>query len=163
MLKIIPGYKPYAADKLGNIWNTKFDRKLKGSLDRYGYLIVHLCFEGRKKERLVKVHRLVGLAFHGKPQPSQITRHLDGNKLNNLPSNLRWGTHKENEQDKTRHGRKQVGDNSSHHKLYSYDVAKIKQRLLSGESSRRIAGDFGVGLSTINHIKHGRTWKEVLI
>jgi len=163
MIRLVPGYEPYAADDLGNIWNTKFNRRLSGSPDRYGYLVVHLCFEGRKKERLVKVHRLVGLAFHGKPQPSQITRHLDGNRQNNLPSNLRWGTHKENEQDKIKHGRRQVGDTSTNHKLCSYDVVKIKQRLLDGESSRRIARGFGVGFTTIYNIRNNKTWKEILI
>lgn len=65
-----------------------------------GYFRVYI--EGRR----VAVHRLVATAFHG-PQPvgKPIIRHLDGNPDNNSESNLQWGTHSENEEDKLRHGR----------------------------------------------------------
>ena len=45
----------------------------------------------------VKVHRLVCEAFHGPPNNvNSVVIHLDENALNNLPSNLKWGTQKEN-------------------------------------------------------------------
>ena len=44
-----------------------------------------------------KVHRLICRAFHGDPpEGKNIVLHLDENALNNEPSNLRWGTQKEN-------------------------------------------------------------------
>ena len=49
------------------------------------------------------VHQLVALAFHG-PRPEGLeTRHLDGNKLNNTPENLAYGTHAENMADASIH------------------------------------------------------------
>ena len=45
--------------------------------------------------------------------------------------------------------------------LTAEQVAVIKQRLLAGGSSRRIAAEFGVSASTIRAISHGRTWAEV--
>jgi hypothetical protein len=45
----------------------------------------------------VKVHRLVCEAFHGPPElDKNVVIHLDENALNNVPSNLKWGTQKEN-------------------------------------------------------------------
>jgi transposase len=45
--------------------------------------------------------------------------------------------------------------------LAAEQVAVIKQRLLAGVSSRRIAAEFGVSASTIQAISQGRTWAEV--
>lgn len=41
------------------------------------------------------------------------------------------------------------------------EVAAIKQRLLAGESSRRVAADFGVSSSTVLAIARGATWADV--
>ena len=44
-----------------------------------------------------KVHRLICEAFHGPaPDGKPIVIHLDEDATNNAPSNLRWGTQKEN-------------------------------------------------------------------
>lgn len=45
----------------------------------------------------MKAHQLVCEAFHGpKPFDGAVVLHKDENALNNKPSNLRWGTQKEN-------------------------------------------------------------------
>lgn len=45
----------------------------------------------------VKVHRAICEAFHGPaPSRSHVVMHLDEDAHNNRPSNLRWGTQKEN-------------------------------------------------------------------
>jgi len=49
------------------------------------------------KGKTYKVHRLVCEAFHGPaPEDAQYCLHDDENAANNRPSNLRWGTQKEN-------------------------------------------------------------------
>ncbi len=45
--------------------------------------------------------------------------------------------------------------------LTAEQVAVIKQRVLAGGSSRRIAAEFGVSASTIRAISLGRTWAGV--
>lgn len=55
--------------------------------------------------RTTRVHVLVLEAFD-RPRPKgAVCRHLDGNPINNHLSNLAWGTHKENTEDRKRHGR----------------------------------------------------------
>ena len=45
----------------------------------------------------VRVHRIVATAFHGEPPtPQHIVDHIDTNRRNNRPENLRWITKLEN-------------------------------------------------------------------
>jgi len=67
----------------------------------YLYVSVHGASGGR---RVISVHRLVLMAFVGELPNGLVSRHLDGDPMNNRLSNLRYGTYSENEQDKVRHG-----------------------------------------------------------
>ena len=46
--------------------------------------------------------------------------------------------------------------------LSAPQVAQIKQRLLAGQSSRKVAAEFGVSGSTVQAISQGRTWADVV-
>lgn len=52
-----------------------------------------------------KIHRLVAIAFVPGTAPGLDVCHIDGDKLNNRATNLRWGTRSENIQDQVRMGR----------------------------------------------------------
>ena len=87
------------ADSLGRRRNGRI---LKAPMNSAGRRQVGLCRGGKRRQALV--HQLVALAFHGKPVSGQEVRHLDGDKLNNLATNLAWGTRSENQHDAVRHG-----------------------------------------------------------
>ncbi len=73
-------------------------------LNRAGYKRFTANLKGVKVN--LDVHRAVAMAWHGKgTRKYWLVRHLDGNKLNNAPSNLRWGTASQNARDRVRHAR----------------------------------------------------------
>ena len=73
-------------------------KKIKGKMlklcNKDGYLVVNLTKDG--KSRLIKVHRLVGFAFVEGWFEGAFIDHIDGNRANNVWTNLHWVTQKEN-------------------------------------------------------------------
>ncbi len=107
------------------------------------------------------VHRLVLEAFSSSSDTSFICRHVDGNASNNHISNLRWGTHKENQRDKVFHGRSNRGEKCPQSKLTSDQVLEIRRRLANGEIGNRLAKEYGVEQPTICNIRRRVTWKNI--
>lgn len=78
-------------------------RILHPGTERGGYLYVTLRRSGLQYHR--KIHQLVCATFNGPRPEGTVTRHLDGDPLNNIPVNLAWGSSSENNFDLVRHGR----------------------------------------------------------
>jgi hypothetical protein len=79
-------------------------RTLKSFMNKNGYLAVKLAFAGAT--RTTYIHELVLKAFVGARPVTQERgeiRHLDGDKTNNTLENLRYGTIRENVEDRVRH------------------------------------------------------------
>lgn len=105
--KEINGFNNYQVSSEGRIRRTeriitnKRGRKMhfkeiimKPEITHNGYHRVGLYVNGRLYHK--RVATLVAEAFHGaKPIGTEID-HVDGDKLNNTPENLRYVTHKEN-------------------------------------------------------------------
>jgi hypothetical protein len=105
----IPGYEGrYDVSDEGRVrsWLTNRGRDVPRILAQAvhpdGYYQVALHKDG--KQRTVKVHKLVMLAFVGPLPPGMETRHMDGDSRNNRRANLRYGTPTENAGDRVRHG-----------------------------------------------------------
>lgn len=100
--KDIPGYEGfYQASNLGRVKSVTriitdkhgILRKLYGTiLHQYigtnKYYQVNLSVNGKMKTE--KVHKLIGLAFLPKENPTYEINHKDENKLNNKANNLEW-------------------------------------------------------------------------
>lgn len=150
--------------------STYSGRLLKPTIHHSGYMEVSLCKNGKQYKSL-RIHMLVLITFVGKRPNKQECRHLNGNRHNNMLSNLTWGTHKENMQDRINHGRCIVPRGSSHNlaKLTETQVVEIKKLLGStlknkhnkGLTLKEIAQQYGVSIPTISYIKTGKTWKHV--
>jgi hypothetical protein len=164
--KPIPNWPNYFVTKDGDVYsdrpwthaNTKGGwRKLKPHPDkRGGYLIVRLRKGGSGYTRTV--HRLVLETFIG-PRPRDMECiHKDGNPANAALSNLRWGTHIENEADKRRHGTLKKGEAHWHNKLTRQQVVEIRRLAKAGVLHKKIAPLFGIHKSVVSGIVTGARW-----
>lgn len=96
----------YEVTDRGDVFSLRFGKrkKLKQCVSASGgYRVLNLWERGRPK--LFKVHHLVLAAFGPSRKKGQVCRHLNGNPEDNRISNLRWGTMKENAEDRGRHGK----------------------------------------------------------
>jgi hypothetical protein len=106
----VPGW-PCEASDTGQVRSTfrGLPYVLRPSRDRKGYLQVSVG------GRTARVHKLVALAWLPAPRRGKTqVRHLDGDKDNCAPWNLKWGDQADQEQDKRHAGtRAKRGRNGS--------------------------------------------------
>lgn len=120
-----------------------------------GYLIVS------SRPRLPRefVHRLVLLAWIGPCPKGQQARHLDGNRLNNHLSNLAWGTPKENQADRIRHGTACFGAKNPTAKLTEEQVREILRT--PNPNHCHMAVRYGVNRTAIQKVLARQTWRHI--
>ena len=127
---------------------TIYEKILKGTISFYGYRCVDLCRPGKRENS--KVHRLVLSAFAA-PQSAKIdTRHLDGDRLNNKISNLKYGTRQDNINDTKKHGRIPNGERHWNSKLSDHEAVKIFK---SKDRQVDLAKKYNVSHTTIYDIQ----------
>ena len=133
-------------DAAGRRW---LGRVLKPRPTWDGYLRVSFCRGGRHYDTYIM--RLVAEAFLGPCPEGMEVRHGPIGKADNGVSNLSYGTHIENCEDRAR-------DKVHHHKLTRADARDIRARVAAGESQRSVAESYGVNYSTVNRIVKGLRW-----
>ena len=70
------------------------ERILKLNINKRGYYYCNISTNGKVTK--VKIHKLVAKYFIENPECKDTVNHIDGNKLNNIYSNLEWMTRREN-------------------------------------------------------------------
>lgn len=117
----------------------------------------------RHNEVVIKrlVHRIVCTTYNGTaPSPKHEVAHIDGNPGNCHADNLRWSTHRENEEDKKRHGTYLA---RTYAKLTPEQVKEIRATPHKWGVCKELAEKFGVVHQTISQIrKDFRYWPEVV-
>ena len=94
-IKDIPGWEGlYACDTKGQIYSYHSNKFLSPSKSKRGYL--HIIFSKDRKRYDYRVHRLIAMTFIDNPENKEQVNHIDGNKINNCISNLKWCTAEEN-------------------------------------------------------------------
>lgn len=125
------------------------------------YLKVTLHRDGKQYSNR-EVHKIVAESFIGPCPTGQQVRHVDGNSVNNFARNIKYGTPKENSEDKRLHGTHREGELINTAVLSTSTVLEIRQLLSAGELNLvQIARRYGVQPACISKIKHRRTWKHV--
>ena len=104
--KVIPGYDGrYEVSSHGRIktysnarWGNKAQGRimtLKKTTAGYPCVTLYKPFSNGQRTYCM-VHRLVAKAFIPNPENKETVNHIDGNKENNIVTNLEWATHSEN-------------------------------------------------------------------
>lgn len=175
----IPDFAGYTITSDGVVWSwiwNKRNRVFKlaesprevKSIEHKGtcYRFVWLARNGRYVKRYV--HRLVLLSFVGPCPKGQNTRHLDGSRSNNKLDNLKWGTPKEQAEDRNRHGTSALGttridiQGQRHHQAKLTDTQAIEIFTLKGrQPCQELAQRFGVGIHTVYNIWAKRQWVHI--
>ena len=114
MKKEIQNYSNYYIYDNGDVFNSRTQKLLKGSIGENGYKYYRLSSKGQKK--IFYAHRLVAKAFIPNPNNYPIVNHKDGDKLNNDLNNLEWITYSEN----TKHFHTQLKKNNKNKKQEYY-------------------------------------------
>lgn len=175
--KPVPGWEGlYEVSNMGRVrsldktiaatsrWGTpqvyfRAGRVLKLKSDRDGYLGCHFVHSGKTKH--YKAHQLVCMAFHGlAPSLRHVVAHGDGVRTNNVPSNLRWATTKENHADRWQHGTAPCGSFHGRALLSEENAREIRAAncsRLDDDFARR----FGVKPKTVSRIRLGYSWKHL--
>lgn len=129
-------------------------------LGHNGYKYIDFVVSGKRNRRLV--HRLVALAFVPGHFHEATVDHVDGDRTNNVPSNLRWVSRAENTKLQNAHGRgAPKGEKHPGAKLKDEDVRQIFLLIQQGHSYNTIGKMLGVSGSLIHKISSGknRAWQ----
>lgn len=92
--KVVADFPDYMVSQLGRVKNARTGRILKPYLADENYYELNLWHE--RKAKHVRVHRLVALSFCEGYASGLEPDHIDGDKTNNVATNLEWVTHAEN-------------------------------------------------------------------
>ena len=135
---------------------------LKSNVGIGGYLRVILCKDFDKKNCFV--HVLVAKAFIPNPEGKKQVNHRDGNKENNLVSNLEWMTPKENIKHAFYTGLRKSGCKHFRAKFAAEQVREIRRDCIPGNLERgfkTFARKFNVTPRIIADAFYGKSYKDV--
>jgi predicted XRE-type DNA-binding protein len=140
-------------------WVTSINGKvLKASVNSHGYRQYVLYLKSGKQKTILE-HRLFAICFLNNSEDKEQVNHIDGNKSNNLLSNLEWMTPKENTQHAFRTGLSKLlfGDKARNMKLRDSEIHIIFNMRKTGMTQKAIGLHFGVSQSQISAILLGKS------
>jgi hypothetical protein len=141
--------------KISNFGNVKNKKdKITKKHDTKGYCVSAI------KGRAYLIHRLVGQYFIDNPDNKPQINHKDGNKKNNIVTNLEWVTCKENMRHRIDSGiYNNAGENHPFAKLSEKDVKHIRFLFKLGFTGKEINLWYSkVSEVTLHKIKHRQAW-----
>lgn len=159
--RVVPGCPDIAVSDDGRL-RSQVTGKLR-SLHPSGPGMYLAIIVGSKKgvRHSLYAHRAVLLAFKGPCPDGMESLHIDGDHHNNTVSNLRWGTHRENIDDRAKHGGNLRGTRSNTAKIDDGIVREIRRRHASGETIRSIASGLPISQCQVDRIVKRERWAHV--
>jgi hypothetical protein len=148
--KIPIGNGDYLASSDGEIMSIRTGTLMRQTVTkRNGYAYVKLY------SKPYRAHRVILMAFAGLPEADQQCCHLNGDRTDNRPANLVWGTARENTSHKSAHGTLRGAHRGErHHNAKLTDSQRIECAAMhvKGMTQKQIAKEFGVHQTTIHYV-----------
>ena len=143
--------------KRGGKWkklNIQIFKARKGS---YEYSRVHICTQTNTGiiNRLIKVSRLVALAYIPNPNNYPIVMHKDNKRTHNVVSNLMWGTPKMNMAQMAKDGR-----STRKYKFSKRQYRRLVRLREQGWTLQRLGEKFGVSFSVVYRVLRSNYFGE---
>jgi hypothetical protein len=168
VFKNIPGFPWYSVSEDGILlcWRKQGGgilsepKVMKPGLSSRGYRTV--CLYRDKIAHTKKVAFVVLLTFVSDRPRNTVISHLDGNRLNDKLSNLKWETQKDNVARKVAHGTMNFGERHGRAKLTKQDVINILEKRSLGWTYRALVKHFNIGQTQIGRIVRKEHWQEAL-
>jgi NUMOD4 motif/HNH endonuclease len=160
------GYQNYSVSNLGRIKNVRTGTILKPDISNMGYERFNLYNAVAKKQKKHSGHRLVALYFVEGDKELTVN-HKDGNKRNNVYTNLEWSTQGENNSHAFQTGLKsQDGTKNPSNAYDEKKIHKICYLLELGWNTKEISESVfdtyeNKYKNLINHIKGRRRWTTI--
>lgn len=135
----------------------KFESKILKPIKSNDYLVVSLKIRPHIIQQYI--HRLVARAHVKGYKWNLVVNHKDGNKHNNIASNLEWVTYKQNAIHASENKLLKFGEDNPNSTLTPEKVQYIRTNP-DNLSLYAIAKKLNVSESCVRHVAKGRTWKE---
>lgn len=137
---------------------------LTGTVTPLGYVAVILRESTGSKPVRKLVHRLVAEAFLPEPLAGQTdVCHNNGKPGDNRVSNLRWDTHKGNQEDMRKHGTTQAGEKSVTCKITAEIAMSIREKAaaIGRGAGVQLAKEYGLSTAQISRIVNNTRWSHL--
>ena len=158
-VKVLKRTVPYIKNGK-NFFQNRKEKIISQCVASNGYLEVAVKINSHRVK--FRTHRLVEKAFVDGFEEGLTVNHIDGNKNNNLPSNLEWVTLARNTQLQWETGLVNLrGDNHPSCKLSSGKVRIIRDLLLLGATPNSLAVLVDISPTLIYLIRDGKRWNDL--
>ncbi len=164
MMKEIVGHPGYFVTDQGEVFSNKSGslKRLKPQRDWNGYLHVGLSTNGHAQT--IKIQILVAVHFIGPRPKGLVLCHNDGNRTNNVVSNLRYDTQRNNIADIKIHGTENPprGSTNGMSKLTEGQVVEMRRLRRDERITHKVIGQmFGVSREQARDIVNRKYWRHV--
>ena len=159
-------YDRFEVSNDGHIRNATTKRVYKMCINKAGYFQVCVSLGCRDKKKVFKIHKAVAETFIPNPENKREVNHIDGDKQNNIVSNLEWTTHFENMQHASKTGlvARMYGMDNLNAKLSEEDVKYIREHYIPRDKeygSRALGRKFKIDHSNVLDIVYGKSYINV--
>ncbi len=159
--RVVPSIPVLIASNLGRLKRLETDRVFSVRTNPAGYITVGFSYQSKK--RIGLVHRLVAEAWLGLCPPGKSVNHKDGDKSNNVPGNLEYVSHGENNAHAYKTGlRSARGEKNGRAQLTDNDVVSIRGLAAAGNRVSGIAEKYSISKTHCYAIISRKFWPHLV-